>query len=281
MIWRLAIVLALAAAHPAPAAAQDKAKKPDVRTMTLVAADAAETSGVLGELLPAFEKQAGLKIRVLSRGTVEMIDIVRQGKADVVIIDDQPAEKVLIKDEDAVARQDMMYTELMIVGPRTDPASVKGMVSAVDAFKAIAASESLFISRGDNSGIYRVERRLWREIGHDPDPARDGWYTRTEADMRTTLGLAAAKRAYTVIDMATWLRFDNRGKLEVLAADDPRLMLRFVLLMPNPKKFPGVNERLAKTLIEYLTSQEVQRRIGDFQIGGALPFSPHYDLKQD
>ena len=99
--------------------------------------------------------------------------------------------------------------------------------------------------------------------------------------MRTTLGLAAAKKAYTVTDMATWLRFDNRGKLEVLVSDDPRLMLRYVLLMPNPKKFPTVKERQAKALIDYLISRPVQRQIGAFMIAGETPYSPHYDLKDN
>ena len=99
--------------------------------------------------------------------------------------------------------------------------------------------------------------------------------------MRTTLGLAAAKSAYTLTDMATWLRFNNQRKLEILVSDDPRLMLRYVLLMPNPKKFPAVDERNAKSLIEYLTSRAIQRQIGAFKIGGSLPFSPHYGLKDN
>ncbi len=284
MIWRLEIVLALVAALAAlvavPAAAQDKTDK-STPTMTVVASDTAEASGLLGEILPVFEKRTRLKVRLLSRGTVEMMQIVKTGKADLVIIDDQPAEQALLKSGDAVERHDLMYSELMIVGPKADPASIKGMVSAIDAFKAVAASESQFISRGDKSSIFRIERRLWREINVDPDPGRDSWYTRTEADMRTTLGLAAAKKAYTLTDMATWLRFDSRGKLEVLVSDDPRLMLRYVLLMPNPKKFPSVQERQAKALIEYLTSKAVQNQIGAFRIGGDVPFSPHYDLKDN
>jgi tungstate transport system substrate-binding protein len=280
MIWRLAFVLALAAVYPASVAAQDKDKK-DAQTMTVVAADTADATGVLGDILPAFEKKTGVKVRVLSRGTGEMIEIVKNGRADVVILDDHLAEGDLLKDEDAIERQVLMYTELLVVGPRADPASIKGMVSAVDAVKAIAASESLFISRGDNSGISRVERRLWQEVMVDPDPARDGWYTRTEADMRTTLGLAAAKKGYTLTDMATWLRFDSRGKLEVLVADDPRLMLRYVLLMPNPTKFPTVKERFAKSLIDYMVSSPIQKQIGGFRIGGELPYSPHFDLKDN
>lgn len=281
MIRRLAIILGLVAASAFPATAQEKGKKPGPPVLTVVASDTAEASGILRRLLPDFSKRAGLKVRVLSRGTIEMVDIVKKGGADLVIIDDQPAERALLKSEDAVERRDLMYSELMIVGPRADPASIKGMVSAVDAFKAIAASESLFISRGDESSIYRVERRLWNEIKNDPNPARDSWYTRTEADMRTTLGLAAAKKAYTLTDMATWLGFNNRGKLQVLVSDDPRLMLRYVLLMPNPKKFPSVQEKHAKNLLDYLVSRKVQRQIGGFKIGGELPFSPHYDLKDN
>ncbi len=281
MIWRLAVCIALAAALPAPAAGQDSSKKKDEPVLTIVAADTAEASGVLRDIVPPFQKRLGMKIRILSRSTGEMVGLVRTGRADVVIIDDQPAEKALIKEQNAVGRHDLMYAELLIVGPKADPASIKGMVSAIDAFKAIAASESLFISRGDNSGVFRVERRLRREVNIDPAPARDSWYTRTEADMRTTLGLAAAKRAYTVTDMATWLRFNDQRKLEVLVSDDPRLMLRYVLLMPNPKKFPSVKENQAKLLIDYLTSRNVQRQIGAFSIGGGTPFSPHYGLKDN
>ena len=152
MKWWLAAVVGLIVAQMSPAAAQDKAKKPTQPTLTIVASDTAEASGVLGRVLPPFAKRAGLKVRVLSRGTIEMVDIVKKGGADLVIIDDQPAELALIKSGDAVGRRDMMYSELMIVGPRTDPASVKGMVSAV--WMALATPSTSYGFTINASGRY-------------------------------------------------------------------------------------------------------------------------------
>jgi tungstate transport system substrate-binding protein len=262
---------------PAEARKRQKDKGEKV-TITLIAAESLDASGLLEKLLPEFTKRTNIAVKILPRGTGTAFKLATSGQGDVLLMDDHVAERWLVKEKIGLARDDVMYAELYVVGPRDDPAGVAGMISAVHAFKLLARSESNFISRGDDSGTHRTEKRIWSEAGIIPSPSSNRWYTVTEADMRTTLGLAAAKNAYTLTDAATWLSLKNRKGLKILVKDDPRMQLRYGVVVLNPKKVDGVRTKEAQLFANWITSKEAQKTIEDYELNGMPPFVPNRGL---
>lgn len=267
----LAAVLLALALFPAPAAAQDAAKQ-----MSLVATD--EAAPVLSDLLPKFREQSGIKVDLTIRAAADATTLVRQGKTDAVMTDDPEAEEALLKSEDASKRLDVMYAELIVVGPASDPARIAGMASVVHAFAAIARTQSPFVSRGDKSGLHRTERSIWEEAGMPKPEGAGSWYSEAKADMAKALAAAAKSNAYILADKAAWLQFAQRGQLVVMVADDPRLQQRFSITLVNPAKHKDVNAAGAQAFAEWLVSRDTQLAIGRFALGGEQPYAPHFGL---
>lgn len=261
------VALALAA----PAAAQDAAKQ-----MSLIATD--EAAPVLTELLPRFKEQSGITVEMAIKPAGEAASLLRQGKADAVMTDDPDAEEALLKSEDASKRLDVMYAELIVVGPASDPARIAGMASVVHAFAAIARTQSPFVSRGDKSGLHRTERAIWDEAGLPKPEGAGKWYGEAGGDMAKALAAAAKANAYTLSDKAAWLQFAARGQLVVMVADDPRLQQRFSITLVNAVKHKDVNAAHAQAFAEWLISRETQLAIGRFVLGGEQPYAPHFGL---
>ncbi len=253
------------------AAAQDSPKQ-----MSLVATD--EAAPVLSDLLTKFKEQSGIAVGLTIKSAGEAATLLRQGKADAVMTDDPETEEGLLKSEDASKRLDVMYAELIVVGPASDPARIAGMASVVHAFAAIARTQSPFISRGDKSGMHRTERSIWDEAGI-PKPEDVGkWYSEAGGDMTKVLEAAVKANAYTLADKASWLQFSARGQLVVMVADDPRLQQRFSITLVNPGKHKDVNGANAVAFAEWLTSRDTQLAIGRFALGGEQPYAPQFGL---
>lgn len=264
--------LAIAAvACAAPASGQDALKK-----MSLAATE--EAAPLLHDLLPRFREASGIKVDLAIRSAREAAELVREGKIEALMTDDPGTEEALLKSEDANKRVDVMYSELVVVGPASDPARIAGMASVVHAFAAIARTQSPFVSRGDQSGINRTERGVWEEAGFPKLPAAANWYIDAKGDMAATLSAAAQRSAYTLSDKAAWLQVSQRGQLVVMVADDPRLQQRFSITLVNPAKHKSVNAAHAETLAEWLISRETQLAIGRFVLGGEQPYAPHFGL---
>ena len=266
-----ASLLAAALAALAPAAAQDGSKQ-----MSLVATD--EAAPVLSELLPKFKEQSGIRVDLAIKPASEAATLLRQGKTDAVMTDDPDAEESLLKSEDASKRLDVMYAELIVVGPASDPARIAGMASVVHAFAAIARTQSPFISRGDKSGLHRTERSIWEEAGTPKPEGAGAWYSEAKGDMAKALAAAAKGNAYILADKAAWLQFAARGQLVVMVADDPRLQQRFSITLVNPAKHKEVNGANAMAFAEWLISRDTQLAIGRFVLGGEQPYAPHFGL---
>ncbi len=262
---------AIAAASLAPAAAQDAAKQ-----MSLVATD--EAAPVLSELLPKFKEQSGIGVALAIRPATEAANLLRQGKTDAVMTDDPDAEEALLKSADASKRLDVMYAELIVVGPAADPARIAGMASVVHAFAAIARTQSPFVSRGDLSGLHRTERGIWEEAGTPKPESAGRWYNEAKGDMAKALAAAAKGSAYVLADKAAWLQFAARGQLVVMVADDPRLQQRFAITLVNPTKHKDVNAGNAQAFADWLISRDTQLAIGRFALGGEQPYAPHFGL---
>jgi len=230
-----------------------------------------EQSGLFGHLLPRFKARTGIDVHVVAQGTGQALKTAANGDADVVLVHDRPAEEAFVAAGFGVKRLEVMYNDFVIVGPTGDPAGIRGLADAVAAFGRIAALQSPFASRGDNSGTHAAELRLWRAAGLE-NPQGLPWYRATGSGMGPTLNVAAALDAYALSDRGTWLSFANRRTLELLVAGDPRLFNQYSVILVNPARHPHVKAALGQAFIDWLCAADGQRTINDYRIGGQQLF---------
>ena len=102
-----------------------------------------------------------LKYEVVARGTGQAIRLARNGDADVLLVHHRASEEQFVAGGFGLERRDVMYNDFVILGPLDDPAGIRAMHNATSALSAIARVKALFISRGDDSGTHKAERRLW------------------------------------------------------------------------------------------------------------------------
>ena len=239
--------------------------------LTLATTTSTQDSGLLDAILPQFTAQTGIEVRVVSVGTGRAIEIGRAGDADLLLVHDRASEDAFVADGHADLRRDVMYNDFIVVGPSADPARVKGG-DVVAAFARIADAKASFVSRGDDSGTHKAEKRLWAAAARDPKPASGAWYLEAGGGMSATLGLASEKQAYTLTDRATWLALkDPRGLAELVSGDE-RLLNRYGVLVVSPAKHPGVKSDLAERLATWLTSAPGRSAIADFKIASKQVF---------
>jgi len=230
-----------------------------------------ENSGLLGVLLPPFERDSGYRVHVIAVGTGKALRLAREGDVDVVLVHARADEDKLIKDGYGVNRRDVMYNDFVVIGPRHDPAGIRGLQDAVTALTGIATTASPFVSRGDDSGTYKQERSLWRQAKITP---AGPWYREAGQGMGKVLLMAGELDAYTLTDRGTWLAFRDRSPLEILAQGDERLFNPYGIIATNPDRYPDVDHIGATRLIEWITSSEGQAIIRDFQRHGEPLFIP-------
>jgi tungstate transport system substrate-binding protein len=240
--------------------------------ITVASTTSTEASGLFGHILPLFEAETGIDVRVVAVGTGQAFEIGRRGDADVVFVHDRAGEEAFVAEGHGVERHPVMYNDYVLVGPESDPAGVAGMADAALALRRIAEAGAPFASRGDDSGTHRTERRLWREAGVEPS---GGWYRETGSGMGQTLNTAAGMDAYALADRGTWLGFGNRQNLEVLVQGDPRLFNQYGVIPVNPERHPHVKAELGRRFIAWLVSDEGQRAIAGYRIAGEPPFFPN------
>jgi tungstate transport system substrate-binding protein len=182
-----------------------------------------EQSGLFGFLLPRFSAKSGIEVKVVAVGTGQALDIGRRGDADVVFVHDRPAEEKFMTEGFGVRRFDVMYNDLIVIGPLADPAHIARGRDIIEAFRKIATTMVPFISRGDRSRTNEAELRYWMEAGIVINAARDRWYREIGQGMGPALNIAASTDAYLLADRGTWLSFQNRGTLAILVEGDRRL----------------------------------------------------------
>ena len=223
-----------------------------------------ENSGLFGYILPMFEKKTGIKVKVVARGTGAAIEMGKRGDADVAFVHAKEQELKAVEEGFFVDRHDVMYNDFVIIGPNNDPAKIKGMKSAAEAFKKIAGT-STFVSRGDNSGTNTKELSLWKKAGIDPKGQK--WYLEVGQGMEKTQRIANEKRAYTLTDRGTWLATKDKDKLEmvIVLEGDPALFNQYGVMAVNPAKFKHVKYKEAMEFINWLISKEGQQAIASFK----------------
>ena len=250
-----------------PAAAQDQ-------FITVASTTSTENSGLFGELLPQFQDETGIEVRVVAVGTGQAIELARNGDADVLFVHHEPSEEQFVADGFGVERHEVMYNDFVIVGPASDPAGIKGSKDVVDSMAKIAEAQAPFASRGDDSGTHKAELALWQEAGVDVAGASGSWYRETGSGMGPTLNTAAGMDAYALTDRGTWLSFQNPQNLEIVVEGDPRLFNQYGIILVNPEKHPHVKADLGQTFIDWVLSDAGQQAIADFQIHGQQAFFP-------
>lgn len=264
MIRFVALLAAVLAASPA---------KPAERVITLSSTTSTQDSGLFGDILPIFTAASGITVHVVAVGTGQALAIGARGDADALLVHDRVGEDKFVADGFGIDRRDVMYNDFVIVGPRADPARIRGLKGEREALRRIAAAGAPFASRGDDSGTNRMELRLWKSAGIQPDP-HGGWYRDLGQGMGATLNIAAALNAYTLTDRATWANFKNRQDLEILTEGDPALFNPYGSILVNPAKWPNVKYNDARAWHEWLTSKAGLEAITSYRINGEELFFP-------
>ncbi len=240
--------------------------------ITVASTTSTANSGLFDHILPAFQEQTGVQVRVVAVGTGKAIRLARNGDADVLFVHHKPSELAFVEDGFGVKRFDVMYNDFVIVGPTADPAMVKGAKNANEALAKIAAAEIPFASRGDDSGTNKKELSLWQSAGIDPKTASGSWYRETGSGMGATLNVASGMNAYALTDRATWLKFKNKGDLGILAEGDPALFNQYGIILVNQEKHPHVKSALGQQFVDWVISKAGQDLINEYQINGKQAF---------
>src|SRR5882672_1631801 len=258
---RLLIAAAATLAFTGSAVAQDK-------SIVVASTTSTQDSGLFGHILPMFKAKTGIDVKVVAQGTGQALDTARRGDADVVFVHAKPAEEKFVAEGRGVKRLPVMYNDFVLVGPKGDPADVKGSKDIVAALGAIKAKGADFISRGDKSGTHQAELNLWKVAGIDIAKDKGPWYKEIGQGMGAALNTASASNAYVLADRGTWLSFKNRGDLEIAVEGDKRLFNQYGVMLVNPEKHPSVKKDLGQQLIDWLVSSEGQKAIADYKING-------------
>ena len=245
------------------------------RFVTVASTTSTEQSGLFGYLLPIYERETGVKVRVIALGTGQALDVGRRGDADVVFVHARSAEEKFVAEGQGVKRFPVMYNDFILIGPKSDPAKVGGGKDIIAALKKIQAAQSPFVSRGDRSGTHVAELDLWKASGIDLDKAKGPWYRDTGQGMGPALNTAASMGAYILADRGTWLAFKNRGELTILVQGDKRLFNQYGVMLVDPEKHPNVKKELGQQFIDWLVSQTGQKAIADYKINGEQLFYPN------
>jgi tungstate transport system substrate-binding protein len=211
----------------------------------------------------------------VSQGTGQALDTGRRGDADVVFVHAKSAELKFLEEGFSTKRYPVMYNDFVLIGPKSDPAGIKGSKDIVAALKTIKDKSAPFISRGDKSGTHVAELALWKTAGIDIETQKGPWYKSIGQGMGAALNTASAGNAYVLADRGTWLSFKNRSDLVVAVEGDKRLFNQYGVMLVNPAKHPNVKKELGQQFIDWLVSAEGQKAIADYKIGGEQLFYPN------
>ena len=269
-LFAIANLLSVIVGH-APATAEEK-------SIIVASTTSTQDSGLFGYLLPIFKQKTGIDVKVVAQGTGQALDTARRGDADVVFVHAKAQEEKFLAEGFGVKRFDVMYNDFVLIGPKSDPAGVKGKDIAT-ALKAIEAKGAPFVSRGDRSGTHAGELALWIVAGIDIASAKGAWYREIGQGMGAALNTASAMNAYVLSDRGTWISFKNRGDLDIVVEGDRRLFNQYGVMLVNPEKHPSVKKELGQAFVDWLISPEGQAAIAGYKIDGQQLFFPNADKK--
>lgn len=245
------------------------------QVITVQSTTSTRDSGLYDFILPIFREKSGIIVNVVAVGTGQAIRNARDCNGDVLLVHSKPDEEKFVADGYGTKRHDLMYNDFVIVGPKADPAGINGMKSVREALQKIAAGESSFASRGDDSGTNKAELRLWGLAGIDPKAFSGKWYLETGSGMGKTLNVAVGKNSYTMSDRATWTKYGNKQDHIIVVEGDPPLFNQYGVTAVSGEKCPNVDTQSAGKFVDWLISTEGQKAIGDYRIDGMQLFFPN------
>ena len=245
------------------------------QTVVIQSTTSTEYSGLFEHLLPTFEQESDLKVRVVAVGTGAAVKNAMNCDGDVLLVHSKPLEEKFVAEGYAKARYNVMYNDFVIIGPAADPASAKGAADLSAALHAIANSGELFVSRGDGSGTHRKELVLWKDAGREVVADGNSWYLEVGSGMGATLNIAIGKGAYTLTDRASWEMFGNKMDFEVLVEGDKALFNQYGVMAVSAEKCPNTNFAGGQAFLDWLISDDGQRRIATFKPMGKQLFFPN------
>ena len=262
---RLTVVAALGAALFTSAGAM-------AQSIVVASTTSTEQSGLFSYLLPEFKKATGIDVKVVALGTGQAIDMARRGDADVLFVHDKVAEEKFVADGFSARRQEVMYNDFVLIGPKADPAATKGN-DIVAAMRKVATANAPFISRGDKSGTHAAELRFWKMT--DTDANKGSGYKECGCGMGPALNIGSSAGGYVLADRGTWLNFKNRGDLVVLVEGDKRLFNQYGVMLVSAAKHPQVKMADGQKFVDWVTGAAGQAAIAGYKIGGEQLFFPN------
>lgn len=248
--------------------------KAEEKFITVASTTSTANSGLFDFILPKFTEKTGIEVRVVAVGTGKAIKMAESGDADVLFVHHRPSEEKFVADGYGVKRFDVMMNDFVIVGPKDDPAGIKGEKDAAKAVTMIAGKKAIFASRGDDSGTHKREKSVWKAAGIDPTAAGNDWYRSTGSGMGATLNTAQGMGGYALADRGTWLSFKNKTDMIVVSEGDERLGNPYGVILVSKAKFPHIKADMGQAFIDWLVSSEGQHAIGSFKINGEVLFNP-------
>ena len=258
------------------ALAQSPAPKSDSgKFITVASTTSTVDSGLFNHILPIFKEKTGIEVRVISQGTGQALDTGRRGDADIVFVHARAAEEKFVAEGYGGPRKPVMYNDFVLIGPKSDPAGVKGSNDIVAALTAIETKAAPFVSRGDKSGTHQAELALWKAANIDLEAKRGSWYREIGQGMGAALNTAGGMNAYVLSDRGTWLSFKNRGDLDIAVEGDKRMFNQYGIMLVNPERHAHVKKAEGQAFIDWVVGPEGQRAIADYKIGGQQLFFPN------
>ncbi len=242
------------------------------QSIVVASTTSTEQSGLFSFLLPEFKKASGIDVKVVALGTGQAIDMARRGDADVLFVHDKVAEEKFVADGFAAKRQEVMYNDFVLIGPKADPAGTQGS-DIVAALKKVATANAPFISRGDKSGTHAAELRFWKMTGTDANKGTG--YKECGCGMGPALNIGSSAGGYVLADRGTWLNFKNRGDLVVLVEGDKRLFNQYGVMLVSAARHPQVKTADGQKFVDWVTGPAGQAAIAGYKIGGEQLFFPN------
>jgi len=272
ILW--AVVSLFVLIGPATVLAQTK-------TIILATTTSTQDSGLLDVLIPIFEKNTGYFVKTIAVGSGQAMAMGQKGEADVLLVHSPAAEKKFVAEGYGIHRRLIMHNDFIMVGPPGDPAKIKGIKAASEAFKKIASAQALFLSRSDKSGTHTKEMDIWKAAGVKPEGEK--WYQQTGLGMGQTLSVTAEKKGYTLADRGTYLALKKNLGLDILVEGDAILLNIYHVIEINPAKWPKVNAAGGKAFADFMVSKETQDIVRTFGVDkyGSPLFFPDVGKKEE
>ena len=255
---------------------EETTAEPENTKVLMATTTSTEDTGLLDYLQPLFKEDTGYDLEWTAVGTGEALKMGEDGQVDVVLVHAKSSEEEFVANGYGVERFPVMYNDFVIVGP-AEPIAKTDDVAAV--FTTINEQQLPFVSRGDDSGTHKKELKIWEELGIDPTTNPN--YVSAGQGMGATLSMANEMNAYCLTDRGTWLKqskdSENDFVIDIVCEGGKQLLNQYGVIAVNPEKYPDVNNEGANAFIEWITSDKVQKLIGEYGIeeyGQAL-FTPN------